>query len=242
MSYSVRIKEFEGPLEFLLELIEARKLSINEISLGSVTEEYFTYLNVLKSKNQETYHEDIASFLVVAATLMLIKSRSLLPGFIVTEEERGDIEELEARLKKYKWIKELAGDLGEIAKQRREIFTRTPFFTVTPSFLPPPYPLDLMHMLDILKNALQALPEKNLLPQKTVKKIVSIEERIKELQERIERGIIKTFSDFVGEKREKLEVVVSFLAMLELVKVGIIAVRQSAPFDSIYIEHARKSS
>ena len=83
MAYSVRVKEFEGPLELLLELIEVKKLSINEISLGSVTEEYFGHLERLKIENTH-YHEEIASFLVVAATLMLIKSRSLLPGFAIT--------------------------------------------------------------------------------------------------------------------------------------------------------------
>ncbi len=239
--YQIKVKDFDGPLELLLELIEKRKLSINEVSLGDVTEDYFHYLEQLKTTS-DSYHEEIASFLVVAATLMLIKSRSLLPGFYVTEEEEADIKELEDRLATYKRIKEIAQELGDIAQNRHELFTRSPFITVAPSFLPPAHGLDLMSMAVLLKNLLEAIPKTAELPQKTVKKIVSIEEKIQELQRRIEEGVVKTFGDFVSGRKEKVNVVVSFLAMLELVKLGIIAVRQSAPFDLIHIEHGTRQN
>jgi len=243
MSYQLKTKDFEGPLELLLELIEGRKLSINEVSLGLVTEDYFSYINAVKENPGNNYHEDIASFLVVAATLILIKSRSLLPGFWISEEETSDIKELENRLRAYKMVKERAAELGALAKNRQELFTRSAFISNEPSFSPPQGGFDLQAMLVILKEALVAIPQTIELPQKTVKKIVSIETMIKELENRIEQGMVKTFNDFVHKKKEKLDVVVSFLAMLELIKIGVIAVRQSSAFDAIHIEHeSRKSS
>jgi segregation and condensation protein A len=241
MSHKIHIKDFEGPLELLLDLIESKKLSINEVSLGRVTEEYFSYLQNLKEQEDSSYHEEVASFLVIASTLMLIKSRSLLPGFQVSEEEDSDIKELEERLLTYKRIKEMAVELEILSSARKEMYTRSAFSTVIPSFMPPKTPLDLVNMLTILKGALAALPQKNQLPQKIVKKIVSLEEVIGELESRIEKGMVNTFTDFVKNKREKLDVVVSFLAMLELVKIGVIAVRQSSNFDLIHFESGSKT-
>jgi segregation and condensation protein A len=208
MSHKIHIKDFEGPLELLLDLIESKKLSINEVSLGRVTEEYFSYLQNLKEQEDSSYHEEVASFLVIASTLMLIKSRSLLPGFQVSEEEDSDIKELEERLLTYKRIKEMAVELEILSSARKEMYTRSAFSTVIPSFMPPKTPLDLVNMLTILKGALAALPQKNQLPQKIVKKIVSLEEMIGELESRIEKGMVNTFTDFVKNKREKLDVVV----------------------------------
>ena len=243
MAYQFHVKEFEGPLEVLLELIESKKLSINEVSLGSVTDEYFQYLEVFKQEDPQMYHKEIAVFLVIAATLMLVKSRSLLAGFSITPEEEADIKELEARLRLYQSIKQASVLLGERDRGRHPLFTRSAFVAIAPAFLPPNHALDIKKMLSLLKSMLQSIPQKQELPQKLVKKIVSIEEKIKELEARIEEGVIKTFDDFLGKKRERLDVIVSFLAMLELIKLGSIVVRQSMPFDLIHIDYgARKSA
>ncbi|MSR75974.1 MAG: hypothetical protein EXS68_00065 [Candidatus Ryanbacteria bacterium] len=239
MAYKVRVKKFEGPLELLYDLIETKKLSINEVSLGSVTEDYFRYIEDLKAKLGESYHEELADFLVIASTLILIKSRSLLPGFMLTREEEVDIKELEDRLKAYQIVKHMADALGARVKARQELFGREPLVLVAPSFLPPAKGIDLNRMIFLLREIITAIPQKNELPQRTVKKIISIEEKIKELEERISSGMVKTFHDFVGNKTEKVSVVVTFLAMLELIKLGAIAVRQSSNFDLIHIEHGR---
>lgn len=241
-SYRIKVKDFEGPLELLLELIEKRKLSINEISLGVVAEDYFNYIKRIKMEN-EAYHEEIAAFLVIAATLMLIKSRSLLPGFAITQEEEADIKELEERLANYKRIKKMAEILGRQAQGRRELFGRSPYIEIAPSFLPPAKGFDLLNMASLLKNLVESIPKKVELQEKTVQKIVSIEEKIEELKRRIEEGVVKTFGDFIGKRAEKVTIVVSFLAMLELIKIGIIAVQQSYPFDLIHIKNsdARKN-
>jgi len=237
VAYKVRVKEFEGPLELLHDLIETRKLSINEVSLGAVTEDYFRYIEDLKTKLGESYHEELADFLVIASTLILIKSRSLLPGFMLTREEEGDIKELEDRLRAYQIVKRMADELGNRVKARRELFGREPLVLVAPAFLPPAKGIDLNRMVFLLREIIAAIPQKNELPQRTVKKIISIEEKIKELEERISQGMVKTFHDLVGSKAERVNVVVSFLAMLELIKLGAIAVRQSSNFDLIHIEH-----
>ena len=243
VNYATRVKEFEGPLDVLLGLIETKRLSINEVSLGRVTEEFFTYLKTLKEKNPRIYHTEIASFLVVAATLMLIKSRALLDGFIITEEEEGDIKELEDRLRAYKAVKEMAWLLDKIAVARKPLFSRQAFLAITPAFIPPPTRLDPADMLKTLKSLLESLPQKNELPQKTVAKIVSIEEKIKELETRIKEGVVKTFGDFVGGKKERAHIVVSFLAMLELIKIGTIAAAQKSAFTHIQLDHGtRKNS
>ncbi len=241
MAYKVHVKQFEGPLELLYDLIETKKLSINEVSLGSVTEDYFRYIEDLKARLGEShYHKELADFLVIASTLILIKSRSLLPGFMLTREEESDIKELEDRLRAYQIVKHMADTLGARVKARKELFGREPLVLVAPSFLPPAKGIDLNRMIFLLREIITAIPQKNELPQRTVKKIISIEEKIKELEGRISSGMVKTFHDFVGNKAEKISVVVTFLAMLELIKLGAIAVRQSSNFDLIHIEHGSR--
>ncbi|MDA1334615.1 MAG: segregation/condensation protein A [bacterium] len=239
MTYTVKVKEFEGALDVLLNLIESKKLSINEVSLGSVTEEYFAYLEAAKDTKTDTYHTEIASFLVIAATLMLVKSRSLLPGFHITKEEEEDIQELEERLRAYKFVKEFAKQLGEHSRVRKPLHTRGAFVAVQPEFLAPTKGFDLNQMLELLKHLTDTLPQNEDLPEKEIKKIVSIEERIREIEKRISAGAIKTFSDLITDKKERIDVVVSFLAMLELVKLGVIAAKQSNTFDTINIEHGK---
>ncbi|MEK7643241.1 MAG: segregation/condensation protein A [Patescibacteria group bacterium] len=235
--YHVKVKEFEGPLELLLDLIETRKLSINEVALGVVTEEYFKHLNVIKEDPENPYHEEIAIFLVVAATLMLIKSRSLLPGFMVTDEEKQDIRELEDRLKAYKIIKEMSRQLGEITESRRPLFSRAPYVMIAPSFLPPSKPLDIQKLFALLQNIIETIPKKHELPEKTVTQVISIEEKMQELEKRVQEGLARTFSELIQNKADRFEIVVSFLAMLELIKIGSVAVQQGGLFGTIHINH-----
>ena len=89
--YEFKTGGFEGPLELLLDLIDRRKLSINEVSLAGITDEYIAYIRALEKFKPE----EVASFLVVASTLMLVKSRSLLPQLEISDEEEADIQELE---------------------------------------------------------------------------------------------------------------------------------------------------
>src|SRR3989338_8745585 len=104
LAYQVKTQVFEGPMELLLDLVEKRKLFINEISLAEVADDYIAHLKEF----QKLPVDFVSNFLIVAATLILIKSKSLLPTLSLTEEETHDIDELERRLKEYQKIRELS--------------------------------------------------------------------------------------------------------------------------------------
>src|SRR6185437_4919244 len=108
MPIEVKTSVYEGPLELLLELIEKRKLLINDIALAQVTDEYIARVNAMS----ETPLGEVAEFVALAATLLLIKSRSLLPNLELSSEESNDIKQLEYRLALYKIIRAAAKDLG----------------------------------------------------------------------------------------------------------------------------------
>src|SRR3989338_7958005 len=111
-AYQVKMSGFEGPFGLLLDLVEKRKLFINDMSLAAVTEDYLRYVNKLGASNS-LFCAELASFVLVASTLILIKSKSLLPNLNLTTEEEGDIKNLEERLRLYKlFIK-----LGESIKR-----------------------------------------------------------------------------------------------------------------------------
>mgnify|MGYP001575116722 FL=1 len=144
MTYTLKTAQFEGPFDILLDLIEREKLSINEIALAQVADGFFQYIKI-----EAVAHEEFAAFLVVASTLMLIKSRSLLPGFHITKEEEKSIKELEERLEIYKRIRAFAALLGERARRGERMFSRPAFAEERPAFMLPP-----TLSLDDLKKAL----------------------------------------------------------------------------------------
>lgn len=227
----VKVGQFEGPLDLLLDLIEKRKLHISDLSLSQIADEFIEHIKSF----EEFPMSDSADFILVASTLLLIKSRSLLPNLALTEEERGSIEDLEKRLATYKRYKELAAGLGKMfgnflyfAGERKRVdvvFSPTPDITLE----------SLKNaLLEALKNVPQKVEE---LPKVVVDKIISLEEMVEKLSERIKTSLKTSFSDFSGMgKAEKVNVIVSFLAMLELVKQGLVRANQSKHFEDIQIE------
>lgn len=233
MTYKIKLDKFEGPLDLLLDLIEQKKLSINEITLSKVTQEYFNYLKTLEEKiiEKKVAYEELSAFLVIASTLILIKSKSLLPGFKLTKEEEEDVSNLKERLEEYKKIREFSKQIDNLLINKKRLFTKEPFMGLEGHFIPPP-PIPLIELPKIIRELLQALPPKEILPEKKVKEVISIEKKISELENRIQKNVVKSFSEVVGRK-EKTEVIVSFLALLELIKLGIIAARQEKTFSNI---------
>ena len=231
--FMVKVRDFEGPLELVLDLIEKRKLHISDISLSQVADEFIEYIKSFK----EFPMADSADFILVASTLLLIKSKSLLPNLALTEEERGSIEDLENKLAIYKKYKELAGGLqkmfgnflyfAEENKQTRVIFS-------------PTSDINLTSLKNALQEALKNMPQKmEELPKVVVNKIISLEEMVEKLSERIRTSLKTSFKDFSGA--EKINVIVSFLAMLELVKRGAVRVIQIRHFSDIEIESENTS-
>jgi segregation and condensation protein A len=229
--FIVKVGDFEGPLELVLDLIEKRKLHISDLSLSQVADEFIEHIKSF----EEFPLGDSADFILVASTLLLIKSKSLLPNLALTEEEQGSIEDLENRLISYKKYKELSLNIGKMFgnflyfarenKKANVIFSPTPDIT-------------LNSLKNSLREVLKNMPQKiEALPKVVVQKIMSLEEMVDKLTERIKTSIKMSFKDFSGlGKAEKVEVIVSFLAMLELVKQGGVRVSQNNHFDDISIE------
>jgi segregation and condensation protein A len=228
-NFSIKTQVFEGPLELLLDLIEKRKLLINDISLAAVTDDYIAYVRDL----QESHLMETSQFVLVASTLLLIKSKSLLPVLELTDEEKGSVEDLEARLRLYQLYRHRAEDLAKI-------FGRSPLFLRT--YVPDERPLFTTDkyttkeaLLAALSEVVRRFPKAVFKPKVSVKKIISLEDMIKRVEERVTRQLKLSFKDFVAST-EKSNVIVGFLAVLELVKQGSVLVRQEARFHDITIE------
>lgn len=235
MSWNVKTDIFEGPLDLLLSLIEKRKLFINDISLAKVTDDYIAYLE----QTPETPLGNRAHFILVASTLLLIKSKSLLPTLALTEEEEQSIEDLEHRLKEYKRIKELSVHL-----QKRFgahiLFQKNPQKHIKPVFSPEAM-ITPHNLLSAIKDVIRNVPKIEHIPKAIVQKVISLEEMVEQLTIRVKQGLKMSFSDFSGGKKaisreERVTVIVSFLAMLELVKQGIIQAHQESRNTDIHME------
>lgn len=233
MAFTVRQEKFEGPLDLLLELIQGEKLSINEISLAKVTDEFIGHLKALKAAG-ESDQELLAEFLVVAAQLLLIKSRSLLPQFAVSPEEEQSIAELESRLSEYRRLKELAARLGELARGGPKSFSREAYAGREPIFFPPQR-FSLAMLAGAFRNVITALPKIEKLAEEKIRKIISLEEKVRELQVLLQERVERAFSELVAGAKGKIEVIVSFLALLELTRQQLITLHQDQPFADIII-------
>jgi len=235
MGYKVKTEHFEGPLDLLLGLIEKRKLFINEISLARIADDYIEYI---QNRGQFPIAES-AQFILIASTLLLIKSKSLLPTLDLTDEETASVEDLEHRLKLYKPIRDLSLHIKE--RFGKEImFERNPPKTIDPVFSPDES-MTIPALLESIRTVLQNLPKKEAIPKAVIKKVISLEEMITSLTSRIQTSLKMSFKDFAKShssegKEHKVTVIVSFLAMLELVKQGIVDVTQEKDFEDINIE------
>ncbi len=236
MPYTIKQEKFEGPLDLLLELIQGEKLAINEISLANVTDKFIGYLRGLQAKG-EADQEILAEFLVVAATLLLIKSRSLLPQFQTNAEEEESIAELEQRLEEYKRFKELAIRIGQMASGGPKSFSREAYAGRLPVFYPPKR-FTLTMLVGAFQRVIDALPKIEKLAEEKLKRIISLEEKIAELQAFLRKKVERAFSELVAGAREKVEIIVSFLALLELAKQKLVTIEQKGLFGDIKIRKA----
>ncbi len=231
--YKIKTSYFEGPFSLLLHLVEKKKLFINDVSLAEVTEDYLKYLNNLGKMNSD----EASTFLIVASTLLLIKSKSLLPNLDLTDEEKGDIENLEERLRLYK----LFGKLSLHIKNnfgKKIIFAPLERKNNVLVFLPDKQ-ITKESMMTFVRGALHAMPKKVFLPEVEVKKVISIEEMLDRLVDRMQNTLRTSFREFTSNgksREEKMVVIIGFLAMLELVRQGIIHAIQEGDKGDIFIE------
>lgn len=237
--YRVKTPQFEGPFGLLLDLVEKRKLFINDVSLSDVTEDFLNHMNKLSSAGA-VHPAEIASFVSVASTLILIKSKSLLPNLNLTSEEEGDIKNLEERLRLYKLFIELGGNIKSNFG-KKIIFAPMARKNDVLVFLPDSQ-ITKESMMSFARDVLGGMPQKVALPEVEVRKVINIEEIINKLTERIQNAMKINFSEFAGKSKsgshtreEKVLVIVSFLAMLELMRNGILHAVQSDNSEDIII-------
>lgn len=228
--HAVKITNFEGPLDLLLELIETRKLDVTAVSLSQVTDQYLEHIR----SNDLLPPDDLAQFLVVASRLILLKSRQLLPQFVLTEEEEESILSLEAQLREYQKFRAVAKRLQQQWLSGSRLRAREGFLELTVAFYPPPN-VTGADLLVAITAVVKSLPAVEVTRQEALKKIVSLEERIREIQRRIRDAAVTSFHAALVSGSSKADVVVSFLALLELVKQRIISVEQSEAFRDILI-------
>ncbi|MCG3115778.1 MAG: segregation/condensation protein A [Candidatus Manganitrophus sp. SA1] len=220
-AYEIKVGTFEGPLELLLHLIKKNEINIYDIPIALITQQYIETLDLMKSLNLSIAGE----FLVMAATLIHIKSKTLLPPAEEEADEEDPRRELVARLLEYQKFKDAAEQLEERESLWREIFRKEP--SPSPELLPEEVPLvdlDLYDLLDALKNVLAKIPDKKVL-QVTIDEL-TVKDRMQFLMERM--GTIESilFDDLFEGIRTRHSVVVTFLALLEIIRLGLVRVVQ----------------
>lgn len=230
-TFTISTDKFEGPLSLLLDLVQKRKVFISDIALAEVADEFIKTLE----SDKRSLAED-ARFVSVASTLLLIKSKSLLPNFDLTPEEEESTEELKGRLLAFESLRSLSkiieGQYGKnILSLRRVIRNEETFFIPDTSITP-----ESMSMR--LKSVEYNLPQKHLPERVTVKQTIRLEDVIKDFSKRIQRHMSGSFREFarLGEA-PKREVVMHFIALLELVKQGFVEAHQSGPRGDIELRH-----
>ncbi len=243
--YTVRTDVYEGPLDVLLTLVEKRKLFINDISLARVADDFISFIR----ENERIPLREGSHFLFVAATLVLIKSKSLLPTLTLTEEEEESIEELELRLAAYKSVKERAMTLREHWGSSILFFGKGEQRQRSVEFRPDDS-ITVDELQGRLREMVDRFPSEEILPQAEVREVIKLENVISSLIDRITAEMHLSFNEFSGagkgqkalDRSQRHTIIVSFIAVLELVKQGTLQARQHEEGDDIVIESSNVST
>jgi segregation and condensation protein A len=227
----VKVEQFEGPLDLLLQLIENQELDITALSLANVTEQFLDYVKNLQEKNPM----GLADFLVIAAKLLVIKSKALLPNLEFNIEEEEAAFDLTQQLLTYKKFKEVARHLKKLDLRRKQSWTHDVEFEARVTFVPDDN-LTVDVLAASLKTLASELKEIVRLPQQVLAEVVSITEKIEHIQKIISNKIETSLSSLIKDAKNKTEVVVTFLALLELIKQRILVVEQDQLFADIMIK------
>lgn len=235
-NYNVVTPVYEGPLDLLLQLIERAELDITRLALASVTDQYLAHLRAMTEAHTDMPAEEVSAFLVIASRLLQIKSEALLPRPPAREpgeEDPGDA--LARQLITYKRFKELSNHLAALEAAGRHTYPRS---------APAPqvefgFDLTGVTLEDLLAAAHSAFG--GIIAQQALSSVVAapritIREKIGVIADYLRRSRAGSFDDLLPPGRMRLEVVVTFLALLELVKRRLVEVRQEALFAQIRFE------
>jgi len=225
----VILEAFEGPLDLLLYLIRRQNLDVLNIPIAEITHQYMEYVDMMKSLNLEL----AADYLVMAAMLAEIKSRMLLPRPVEEDNEEDPRAELVRRLQEYERFKQAAEDIDSLPRMNREVFqasAKTPDLKL----IKPEPEVDMRELLSAFKNVLVRV-ELNTNHHVSME-LLSVRERMSDILGRLDSEKFTEFSTLFSPKEGRLGVVVTFLAILELIKESLIELIQTEPYESIHIK------
>ncbi|MDP2656464.1 MAG: segregation/condensation protein A [bacterium] len=220
---SVKVEQFEGPLDLLLQLITEKDLDITEISLAQVTEQYLVSIKNLAS---EIHVDELADFLVVASRLILIKSRALLP--LLTPEEEEDIDLLARQLKIYKEFADAAKMLKEILSHGNVSFFKPVVRHARVSGFFPPPSVTAHTIADVCGQVIDRMEVRPPVRRIVIDPQINLQETISRLKSRLDQHASFQFQDLIRNAQSKTEVIVQFLAILELVKQQVAVISQTS--------------
>ena len=239
----IKVADFEGPFDLLLHLIKKNKMDIYNIEIYKITNQYLRYLDEMKEMDLEITSE----FIVIAATLIEIKSKSLLPKVKVEDENEEDIEnKLKLRLIEYKQIKAVSSFFKERHINSGEIYSKKPEIIEIEEEKAPKCNEDifknltLIDLYNIYNNILDTYHNKqnniNVVQRKIYTDKYKVEDKMKELLDRFNNSNVIEFRSIIKESESKLETVVTFLALLELIKLRVIIAYQEGNFKEILMK------
>jgi segregation and condensation protein A len=231
--YLVQLDVFSGPLDLLLHLIEQQQLDITTISLARVTDQYLAYLEMVHERRAD----DLAEFVAIAARLLLIKSRALLPQSAAAEEQEEDAgDDLVRQLREYRRFKQAASLLHERDQAALHMYLRT---------VPTAKVLNLEPRLDLGETSLGDIIEAlRALLQEEAEEVdafavepyeVTIGQRIEHIRGLLRQHEHVQFQELLGERSSRLELIVTLLAVLELIRSRSVTVTQPRLFGPISI-------
>ena len=237
--YKIDTPVYQGPLDLLLKLLENAELDITTLALAQVTEQYLKHLEKL----QDLPPDEISAFLVIAAKLIQIKSEALLPQLSTHREEEIDLgDELARQLIAYKRYKEIADILAE----RKELGYQT-FIRLSPSEVDVKDQLDLggfgvSELFSLATSILQKDIDKQSINTVVERPKITIKDKINQISHHFKSSNELTFQELLGENFSKLDIIISFLALLELVKGNFIKVAQEKMFNDIKMVKVKEAS
>ncbi|OGH82142.1 MAG: hypothetical protein A3G08_02155 [Candidatus Magasanikbacteria bacterium RIFCSPLOWO2_12_FULL_47_9b] len=227
---TITLEQFSGPLDLLLSLIQEKKMSVSDVALSRVTEQYMAFVE----REKRLDPVQLADFLVVAAKLLLLKSQSLLPHFFPEEQDEQSLEE---QLRLYQAFQKASKDV-----EKRWLDPRRSYSRIEPPRKPPGFVWPANVSPDSLARAMEAvlgrLKPLKALPIATIDRAISLKQKIMDIQTLLKAKKRLTFFDVVGPEKHKTNMIVSFLALLELMKSESVLLRQEGIFNDIVIELA----
>lgn len=236
--YKVKLEIFEGPLDLLLYLIKQDEIDIYEISLERITSQYLEYLQAFKELNIDIAGE----FIVMAANLIYLKSRGLLPVDQQPPDEDAAEDDprwdLIRQLIEYKKFKEAAAQLHKLALEQERIFARAGTGSGATLFAPLPLgEVGIFHLINALQIVIKRVEAREDL-REIFGEHFTVSEKIDSILQRVAGGVALKFSELFAEIASRVEIVVTFLALLELIRLKQVRVTQMNPFDEIEIASA----